>query len=301
MTPLLTWNWPDTPLVILLILVAAVVLRWVLLRMIKTAVDNSVKVAQDRDSGHATKAERLFSQIGGDGDAARQESRARTLGGVLRSATTIAITVIAALQILDTLGVPMGAVLASAGIGGAALAFGAQSLIKDFISGTFLIMEDQFGVGDYIDTGDVQGYVEDVALRVTRLRDNNGEIWYIRNGEINRVGNASQGWSMATISIPVAPDEDASRVMDVLNKAMTDFYDEDTWSKLLVDAPEVAGVEKVDTAAVTIKIRAKCAPTKNGKVQRGMRGKALTALQEAGIKVPAASTYVPVAAPSGDS
>lgn len=297
MQPLLTWTWPETPLTIATIIVVALVLRWLIQRAIRTFVNNSVKVVHDRRADHATKAQKLLGQLDGP-DAARQESRTRTLGSILRSTTTAVIGTIAVIQILDTLGAPMGAIIASAGIGGAALAFGAQSLIKDFFNGAFMIMEDQFGVGDVIDTGVVVGTVEDVALRITRIRDANGEIWYVRNGEITRVGNQSQGWSMATVSVPVAIDEDAGHVIQVLNQAMDAFYDDSKWEDALLERPEVAGVDKMTADAMTIKIFAKCAPTTQGGVQRGLLAAAQEALRRAGVRAPSAAGASP-ASPDG--
>ena len=131
-------------------------------------------------------------------DVYKRQARTRTIGSILRSMTTAVIATIAVLTILDALGVPLGPIVASAGIGGVALGFGAQSLVKDFLSGLFMIMEDQFGVGDLIDPGDVTGTVEDVGLRTKRLRDASGEVWDVLNGEIARIGNRSQGWSTAT-------------------------------------------------------------------------------------------------------
>lgn len=288
MLPLVTWTWPETPAVIAITILVALVLRWLLLRTIKSFVDTSVKRAQDRDAGRSSRTQKLIDEVGGAAGVsmARAESRARTLGAIMRSATTVTITVIAVLQIMDTLGAPMGAVLASAGIGGAALAFGAQSLIKDFISGTFMIMEDQFGVGDVIDTGEVTGTVEDVALRITRLRDANGQIWYVRNGEIIRIGNQSQGWSMASVSVPAAVDEDAARVIEVLNEAMDAVWKDPQWDSVILERPEVAGVDKVTSTAMTFRIFAKCAPTKQFGAQRGILAQAQEALRAAGVRGP---------------
>ena len=125
------------------------------------------------------------------------------MGAILKSTSTFVIFTLALLTVMATVGLPLGPLLASAGVGGVALGFGAQSLVKDFLSGIFMILEDQYGVGDVIDTGEAVGTVEDVTLRVTRLRDASGIVWYVRNGEIVRIGNRSQGWSTALVDIPV--------------------------------------------------------------------------------------------------
>ena len=150
----------------------------------------------------------------------RRRQRTETLGSVLRSLVTTIVFGVAFVMILDEVGIPIAPLLASAGVAGVALGFGAQSLVKDFLSGIFMILEDQYGVGDVIDTGEAIGKVEDVTLRVTRLRDGNGVVWYVRNGEIIRVGNRSQGWSTAIVDLPVAYTEDVERVQAILREAL---------------------------------------------------------------------------------
>ncbi len=217
----------------------------------------------------------------------RQSQRVVTLGSVLRSIATVVITMVAFLMVGDQLGLNMAPVLASAGVGGVALGFGAQSLVKDFLSGMFMLAEDQYGVGDTIDTGEAIGVVEDVTLRVTRLRDANGVIWYVRNGEIVRVANRSQGWSTASVDIPVAYDESAERVIGVLREAMASLDADPDWDDPLLEAPKVVGVESVTGGTMTIRIFAKCAPNQHWGVQREIRERGLTACAAAGIRGPA--------------
>ena len=124
------------------------------------------------------------------------------MGSLLRSIVTFVVVTLAVLTVMALLGIPLGPLLASAGVAGVALGFGAQSLVKDFLSGIFMIIEDQYGVGDVIDTGEAIGTVEEVSLRITRLRDANGITWYVRNGEIIRIGNRSQGCSTAIVDMP---------------------------------------------------------------------------------------------------
>ena len=155
---------------------------------------------------------------------ARHAARMRTLGSVLRSITSVVILSVVVMMVMNVLGLPLAPILTTAGVGGVALGFGAQSLVKDYLSGIFLIIEDQFGVGDLVDTGDVKGTVEDVGLRVTRLRDMTGQIWYVRNGEILRIGNQSQGWSTGTVDVPIASTEDPARAIEVLRAMVKDMY-----------------------------------------------------------------------------
>ena len=143
------------------------------------------------------------------------------------------------------LGIPLGPLLASAGVAGVALGFGAQSLVKDFLSGIFMILEDQYGVGDVIDTGEAIGTVEEVTLRITRLRDANGVTWYVRNGEIIRVGNRSQGFATAIVDMPVSYAESVERVVAVIREAATAMGADPEWADKFVEEPEVLGVESI--------------------------------------------------------
>jgi small conductance mechanosensitive channel len=148
----------------------------------------------------------------------RREQRALALGQLLRSITAFIIGGITLLVVLTEIGMDIGPLLASAGVIGVALGFGAQTMVKDFLSGIFLVLEDQYGPGDVVDLGSAIGTVEEVGLRITRLRDASGVVWYVRNGEILRVGNRSQGWTLAIVDVPIAYDEDLDRVRRLVEK-----------------------------------------------------------------------------------
>lgn len=285
MTPLLTFTWPGTALEIATILVVALVARYVLRRVIRTVVTASLKSTDARRDGFTGRAERILREIGGINDA-RHAARVKTLGSVLRSAVDVVLTVIVVLTVMSTLGVPLEPLLASAGIGGVALAFGAQSLVKDYLSGIFMIFEDQFGVGDLIDTGEVKGTVEEVGLRVTRLRDAGGQVWYVRNGEIVKIGNASQGWSTGTVDVPIAWNADAARAIEVLDGVVKAVFDDPRWEGVLLEEPSVAGVDSVSGGTAIIKIFAKCAPNQQWGVQRDLLERGTAALREAGVPGP---------------
>jgi len=271
-----------TPLQIVGILVAALVARWLLHRLISSVV----RRATDR---HAERARLLPGRAGEIlADAAglehsRYAQRTQTMGAVLRSIVTVAVSALALLTILATLGVPLAPLLASAGVGGVALGFGAQSLVKDFLSGVFMIIEDQYGVGDYIDLGEATGVVEDVSLRVTRLRDRNGVVWYVRNGEIVRVGNQSQGWSTAAITVPFALDADVARITTVLADALADLPARDP---RVLDTPKVV-IDSLSTGAISLRVQARCTPLDNIDVQRDLRTAVKLALDSAGIAMAA--------------
>lgn len=171
-------------------IIGALVARWLLHRAIRKSV--ALAVAQRDRRVQGGRADRVFTQATG---MARERHRQRmhTLGTMLRSVVTLIVTFVALLTVMALLGIPLGPLLASAGVGGVALGLGAQSLVKDFLSGIFMILEDQYGVGDHVDLGDAVGIVEDVSLRVTAVRDGDGVLWFVRNGEIARVANRSQG------------------------------------------------------------------------------------------------------------
>ena len=281
----LTWVWPETPVSLLIIVVIAVVVQWVLRRAIRLAVTASIGKATTKNSGLGRHAERILTAATGY-NLARHEARTRTLGSVLRSIVTVVVWGVALLMSMSVLGLPLAPLLTSAGIGGVALGFGAQSLVKDYLSGIFMIMEDQYGVGDLINTGDVTGTVEDVGLRVTRLRDAGGQVWYVRNGEILRIGNQTQGWSTGSVEVPVASEENPAKVLTILDGVADAVFADEKWKDVLLEKPNVAGVDKIAGGAMTVKIFAKCAPNQQWGVQRDLLERSLEALQKAGVKGP---------------
>lgn len=294
----------DAPLRILLIIAGAVLLRWFAHRFINTMVRTLVVRRQTTtESGsvmvvdpiptqqlpvmkrQARRAARALSSSG-IVDTDRQRQRVETLGSVLRSITSVVIWTIAVLMVGTELGLNMAPVLASAGVGGVALGFGAQSLVKDFLSGVFMILEDQYGVGDIIDTGEVVGTVEEVTLRVTRVRDLMGVVWYVRNGEIVRIANRSQGWQMGSVEVPVASDEDPERVIAIMRESLDGMEKEKAWSRVILEPASVAGVESIAGGTMLIKVFVKCLPNEHWAVQREIRERTKIALHKAGVRGP---------------
>ncbi len=273
---------------VLAILVLALLARWLLHRTITRVVRTAVARHADRARVLPGVAGRILADASGIAHA-RYAQRTQTMGAVLRSTVTIVVSTIAGLTVLATLGVPLAPLLASAGVGGVALGFGAQSLVKDFLSGIFMIIEDQYGVGDVVDTGEVVGTVEDVTLRVTRLRDVTGVVWYVRNGEILRIGNRSQGWSTATVDVPIALSENLTRAQQVLQEAVDALADAD---ERVLDSPTVT-TESMTGGVIVLRVTARCAATENIGVQRAIRDRAKTALDTAGIALagPALGTW----------
>lgn len=267
------------------VIVVTIVLRFALIRLVKTLTRRALERAKQRHEVGTSKAQRLLEEM----TMVKQErftQRTATLGQVMSSLITLTLVSIAVLTILAILDVPLAPVLTSAGVGGIALAFGAQSLVKDFLSGMFMLMEDQYGVGDLIDTGDLKGTVEEVGLRVTRLRDLSGTIWYVRNGEIMRLGNQSQGWSTAIIDVPVAYDENPGKVIGILETVADDAEKSDDLADVLLERPTVVGVNAVSATTMTVRMIGKTLPNQHWKVQRWLLERSLSALNKAGVRSP---------------
>jgi moderate conductance mechanosensitive channel len=282
------WQWQNLvgpSLTIIGTLVGAMLLRWVLHRAIDRVVGQALARAARRESQAPRRATRLLAQATGLSQD-RSTQRAATMGAILKSTSTFVIFALALLTVMATLGLPLGPLLASAGVVGVALGFGAQSLVKDFLSGIFMILEDQYGVGDVIDAGEAVGTVEDVTLRVTRLRDASGIVWYVRNGEIVRIGNRSQGWSTALVDIPVGYNESLDTVLPLIRKVVHDLDESEDWKTRLLEEPVVAGVESMTGGVVTVRVIAKCAPNESFPVSREIRARVKAAFDEAGILAP---------------
>jgi small-conductance mechanosensitive channel len=279
--------WPliDPFITIVATVVGVVVLRWVLHRAIDRVVDRALTRAAAHESEKPGRTSRVLAQATGL-DEARKTQRAATMGAILKSTTTFVIVTLALLTIMASIGVPLAPLLTSAGIGGIALAIGAQTLVRDALSGIFMMLEDQYGVGDVINTGEIIGTVEDVTLRITRVRDSDGVIWYVRNGEIARIGNHSQGWSTAMVDIQIGYNENLDTVIALIHDVVHELVATPEWTMRLLEEPVVAGVESMSGGVITIRILGKCAPNENLPVSREIRRLVKTALDAAGIRSP---------------
>ncbi|WP_346108142.1 mechanosensitive ion channel family protein [Nonomuraea maheshkhaliensis] len=220
----------------------------------------------------------------------RRKQRAETMGSVLKHVASIVVLGTAVLTVLDRLTIPIAPLLTSVGILGVAIGFGAQELVKDFIAGMFMLLEDQYGVGDVIDAGAAVGTVEAVTLRVTRLRDSDGRVWYVRNGTITRVGNESQGWSRAYMDVPVAYDADVVGVRVLLEQVAEEIWaDPELRESKMVEPPQVFGVEQLSDSSLVFRISAKTLPSAQAEVARELRLRVKTALDTAGIPMVASA------------
>lgn len=298
----LAFEWTDTnrhwllevPIRIVAYILVVLVARYVLHRMIdRAATGRSRKNVASDDQAPARKPpllrglrDRGQSSAASARAAERRQQRAQTIASVLKSTVSIVLLIWVALGVLNVLGVNIAPFLASAGVVGLAIGFGAQNLVRDFVTGVFMLLEDQYGVGDTVDLGDAVGEVESVGLRVTTVRDIDGTLWYVRNGEIARVGNMSQDYAVARIEIPVAPTADVERAEKVALDAAHSALDDPKIAAKVLGEPEMLGVQEVRSDQVTLRMTVKTRPGVQWSVQRRLRREILRAFDENGIELP---------------
>ncbi|MEU4088620.1 mechanosensitive ion channel family protein [Streptomyces aureus] len=271
------WStWLAIGLRVLLILVIAAALRVFVRRAITKLIDRMSRTAEAVDG----------TSLGGLlVNAERRRQRSQAIGSVLRSVASFLIMGTAALMVLGTFEINLAPLLASAGVAGVAIGFGARNLVTDFLSGVFMILEDQYGVGDTIDAGVASGEVIEVGLRVTKLRGDNGEIWYVRNGEVKRIGNLSQGWATAGVDVTVRSSEDLDHVRSVIGEVAETISKEEPWSERLWGPIEILGLDSVLLDSMVVRVSAKTMPGKAGSVERELRWRIKRAFDAAEIRI----------------
>lgn len=266
---------------IVVILIAAFILRALLRKVIDRI---TIPGKEGKKPGLLKPLRERAPQALGNLVSERREQRARTIGSVLKSIVTILIFGIAFLEIMIVVGLDITPVLTSAGILGVAIGFGAQNLVKDFLSGMFMLLEDQYGVGDVVDLGpSITGTVEAVALRTTTIRDTGGTVWYVRNGEILRVGNSSQGFAVAVVDLPLSYGANLAEATAVLERKATEVAEKEPLKTDITAKPEVLGVEKFTVDGITLRVTVKTRPGRQWAVQRNLRAQLMPALEEAGF------------------
>jgi moderate conductance mechanosensitive channel len=270
------------PLALIVLVVIALLLRWFLHRLIDRLSNRAAEGLPTPMLRHKpAQEERSMPAL----VAGRRVQRAKTMGSLLKSITSIVIFTIAGITAIAEIGYPVGPLIASAGVLGVALGFGAQSLVKDFLSGIFMIFEDQYGVGDVVDLGEATGTVEAVGLRVTRLRDVEGTVWYVRNGEILRVGNSSQNWARTVVDVPVGHDVDLYRVQRILTDVAHEVWEDEDFKSLIIEEPEVWGVQDMTPEFITVRVTLKTAPLEQWAVAREMRERIKARFDYEGIEL----------------
>jgi small conductance mechanosensitive channel len=283
---------------LVLLLVIGLVLQFVLHRLIDRLVGRAAEgVLPDRLTNG--KLGRSTSQP--PAGSTRRVQRAKTMGSLLKSIVSGIIAAVILTMMLSEIGLDIGPILASAGIVGVALGFGSQTLVKDFLSGIFMIFEDQYGVGDVVDLGEgLSGTVEAVSLRVTRLRDTNGTVWYARNGELLRVGNMSQNWARTVLDVQVSAREELSRVRAVLTDVIHDLWQDEDFDKVIIEEPEIWGIEAMTPDAITLRVTLKTAPMEQWRVARVLRERIKARFDHEGIQAPYPTSYVMNRTPGSD-
>ncbi|KKD06608.1 mechanosensitive ion channel family protein [Streptomyces sp. WM6386] len=286
------WStWLAIGLRVLLILVIAAVLRVVVRRAITKLIDRMNRTVQAVDG---TALGGLLVNV------ERRRQRSQAIGSVLRSVASFIIMGTAALMILGTFEINLAPLLASAGVAGVAIGFGARNLVTDFLSGVFMILEDQYGVGDTVDAGVASGEVIEVGLRVTKLRGDNGEIWYVRNGEVKRIGNLSQGWATAGVDVTVRADEDLDKVKGTIDDVAERMSKDEPWNELLWGPIEVLGLDNVLLDSMVVRVSAKTMPGKALTVERELRWRIKRAFDAAQIPIVGGPVVLTDATPDTD-
>jgi len=278
----------DRPIRVVVILLLA----WVLNRMAR----RSIGALSDRIRATPShpRLQRIRTQGPGGSEmdraeAARAPARAEAIEAVLKSLVTVSLWVIAVLLILSEFNVNLAPLIAGAGVVGIAIGFGAQSIVADFLAGTFMLVEDQFGIGDVIEVNDVSGKVESISLRTTSLRDLQGTVWHIPNSEIKRVGNHSQLWSNAVLDLRVGLDADLRHCMQIMDEVAGTLWKEthgDDAVGDIIEDPQVLGVQEINDSSVTLRMVVKTDPSTQWKVQRELRLRLIEAFDAAGIAIP---------------
>lgn len=263
---------------ILLIIVVAVFMHWLLRVLLRRTVNHIVQGVKRSQAVDLTEELSSAPKL-----SARAVQRTRTLGAVGRHVITWVTAITALILILSKLGVNLGALLTSAGIVAAALAFGAQNLIKDLLNGIFMVSEDQLGVGDWVTIGEISGTVEDVGIRVTQIRAIDGTLWFIRNGEVLTLGNSSQGWGRALINITVSTENDLNHVESVALEAARSMMKLPEYARKITGEPEIWGIESAFGDRATLRLAMRTRPEAQWAVQRGLRLALVRAFDNEGI------------------
>ncbi|RBY81806.1 mechanosensitive ion channel family protein [Blastococcus sp. TF02A-26] len=274
------------PARIVLIVLLAVVVRLLLHRGIRRLTGRTATGAMPTILRPWRNRVRAADPDGLETIAERRTQRAAAISSVLRSFASFVVFGIAVVLVLGELGVNLAPIIASAGVVGVALGFGAQNLVKDFIAGIGIILEDQYGVGDVVDLGEAVGTVEAVGLRITRLRDAHGVVWYVRNGEVLRVGNKSQGFAQVVIDMPVAHDTDLDACKAVMQEVADELYAQPEWAEVLLAEPESLGVEQITAQGVVMRVQVRSTNADQWRVARELRLRLSERFAAEGIRTP---------------
>ncbi len=295
-----TESWPDWVMAVfsfvenydwlaraIAILIVGVIALWGVGKIIDRVVDrvvSDVKVHHGAENTQALETSPV--------EAMRQVQRARTLGTVLNAFAKWTIWIILIIMVLTEFGVAVTPLIASVGILGAALGFGAQSLVKDILNGLFMVFEDQLGIGDIVNLGQVTGVVERVGIRITEVRDVNGTLWFIRNGEVLQVGNFSQDWARIILDVPVPYTLDVDEAQEALLAAAKEFAAAPEWRRKILEDPEMWGIESISHEALMVRLTIRVRAGEQFTLKRALHRYVKAALDRRGIDIPALNRMV---------
>ncbi|MEV8369007.1 mechanosensitive ion channel domain-containing protein [Microbacterium sp. NPDC064584] len=270
------------------IIVGALLLSWILKLVIRRVVNRIVNGAKGKanvDDTQALERSPLAS--------IRLVQRTRTLGSILQNVVNVSIVVIAILLVV-TLVAPnaLGSLTLLTAAVGAGLGFGAQNIVKDVLNGIFIVAEDQVGIGDVVDLGLATGIVEHVSVRITTVRDVNGTLWYVRNGEITRIGNMSMGWSRVIVDLALPVDTDVDEVEAAMMETMKELAKDPKWRTRIIEKPEVWGLESISGDALVIRLVMKTRTNAKDDVARELRMRVMKAIDTMGLTLPQLNSIV---------
>ena len=264
-----------------------IVIAYLVYRLLRAGISRFVRHMEHEINHRVAQAhERGALQSGPRRVQTRRLQRLHAIGGALRSGIGVVVWLVTTLLVLTEIGVNLGPVLAGAGLAGLVIGFGAQNVIRDWLAGFFMLLEDQYGVGDWIQIEDAVGEVEQVGLRVTRIRDVNGTVWHVPNGLVERVGNLSQRWAQATLDVPIALDTDVALAKQIVLDVANELAAEPGWADDIISPPELWGLQSWGPEGMTIRIAIPTRPLRNWDVNRQLRERLKLRFEAEGIRMP---------------
>lgn len=283
------------PLRIVTIIVVAALVRLVLQIVISRVVNRVISGVKKKQNVEDTAALQASPVA-----AMRIVQRTRAFGGVLSSTVTTIVVLVSLVLIVSAIDpAATGAFSLITAALGAGLGFGAQNVVRDVLNGLFIVAEDQLGVGDVVDLGQATGVVEAVGIRVTTVRDVNGTVWYVRNGEILRVGNMSQGWARVILDLAIPYDADIDAVKDRMLQAGVEMRADGKWKRLMMEQPEIWGIESISAEAIILRMVVKTRTGAKDEVARELRRRVKVTLDGMGLRLPSLNVATAAATPAG--
>lgn len=265
-------------IIIAVCVVVSFLLRLVIRRVVQRIVNNAKSRADVADTVALERSPLADMRL---------VQRTRTLGTILQNIVNVTLVIVALILIVTAVdpGILGSLTLITAAVG-AGLGFGAQNIVKDVLNGIFIVAEDQIGIGDVVDLGLASGVVEYVSVRITQVRDVNGTLWYVRNGEVTRIGNMSQGWARAIVDLGVAPDADLELVEKTMLSTAQDLAKDPKWRTRIIQMPEVWGLESIDGDALVVRVVMKTRANARDDVSQELRRRLRAALLEQDVLIP---------------